>query len=143
MVFVRSLSSSSLPVNIPWSLTEIERGTLNANKLVRHIICAIIEIKPLKNNVYHKVPKMLKSLANLPPQYFKMCSYLSGGKPIQLEMTDWPVTIMADGCSTNVSAGNKISECFGLMSPNLRCWIIADKFKHNERARNHIISGII
>ena len=59
---------------------------------------------------------------NLPPQYFKMCSVIWVEENlIQLEMTDWPVTIMAGGYNTNVSAGNKFSECFGLMSPNLRC----------------------
>ena len=40
---------------------------------------------------------------------------------IQLEMNQWPMTIMADGCSTNFSAGNKISECFGLISPSIGC----------------------
>ena len=67
-VFVRSLSSSSLPVNISWSLTEIEGGSLNENKLVRHIICTIIEIKPSKKNAYNEVPKMLQSLAANNPE---------------------------------------------------------------------------
>ena len=40
---------------------------------------------------------------------------------IQLEMNQWPMTIMADGCRTNFSAGNKISECFGLISPSIGC----------------------
>ena len=39
---------------------------------------------------------------------------------IHLEMNEWPVTIMADVCSTNVSAGNKIWECFGLVFPSIR-----------------------
>ena len=57
--------SSSLPVNIPWSLTEIEGGSLNVNKLVSH---TIIEIKPSKKNAYNEVPKMLQSLAANNPE---------------------------------------------------------------------------
>ena len=36
-------------------------------------------------------------------------------------MNEWPITIMADGCSTNAYAGNKISECFRLIFPSIRC----------------------
>ena len=57
-----------------------------------------------------------------PPQYFRMCSVvLDEADNVQLEMNKWPVTIMADGCSANVSAGNKVSECFWLVSPSIRC----------------------
>ena len=56
------------------------------------------------------------------PKYFKMCSVASvEADNIQLEMKKWPMTIMADGCSTNFSADKKISECFGLVSPSIRC----------------------
>ena len=36
-------------------------------------------------------------------------------------MNEWPITIMADGCSTNAYAGNKISECSRLIFPSIRC----------------------
>lgn len=55
-------------------------------------------------------------------QYFKICSVVSVEvDKIQLEMNKWPATIMAHGCNTNVFTGNKILECFGLTSCNIRC----------------------
>ena len=55
-------------------------------------------------------------------QYFKICSVVSiEVDKIQLEMNKWPATIMAHGCNTNVFTGNKILECFGLTSCNIRC----------------------
>ena len=60
-VFIRSLSSAWNSLNIPWLLTEIERGSLSATKLVQHIQ-TISQVKPTKNNAYSEVPKLLKSL---------------------------------------------------------------------------------
>ena len=95
----------------------LKGGSLKATKLVQHIILTTSQVKPTKNNVYNEVPKLLNSLLEKnpesdlaippkpPPQYFKMCSVVSvEADNIQLEMKKWPVTIMVDGCSTNVSA---------------------------------------
>ena len=35
-------------------------------------------------------------------------------------MLNWPTAITADGCSTNMSAGNKLVENLGLTKPFLR-----------------------
>ena len=58
-----------------------------------------------------------------------MCSVVSvETENIQLEMNEWSVIIMADGCCTNVFPGNKISECFGLVSHSIRCDVyVADR----------------
>ena len=61
-VFIRSLSSAWNLLNIPWSLSEIEGRSLNASKLVQHIIQTISQVKPTKNNAYKEVPKLLNSL---------------------------------------------------------------------------------
>ena len=131
-VFIRSLSTSSMPINVPWSLTEIEGGSLNAKKLIRHIIETIAEVKPIKNNAFVSIEDAMKKQRSIlvpeyrPPQFFKMCSLLSVTETtIDLECKEWPVTIMADGCSVNVSAGNQLADCFGLVSPSLRCVVHA------------------
>ena len=41
-------------------------------------------------------------------------------KNIQLIMLNWPTAITADGCSTNMSAGNKLVENLGLTTPFIR-----------------------
>ena len=95
----------------------LKGGSLKATKLVQHIILTTSQVKPTKNNVYSEVPKLLNSLLEKnpesglvirhkpPPQYFKICSVVSvEADNIQLEMNKWPVAIMDDGCSTNVSA---------------------------------------
>ena len=137
-VYVRTLSGKSLPVHMPWSLTEIPGGSLNAKKLVKHVINTIADIKPVRENAYTEVPKILHNLANSnaesgivipssqPPEFFKLCSVVSvEGTEINLEFKEWPVTVMADGCSTNVAAANKLSECFGFVTPNIRCTVHA------------------
>ena len=32
-----------------------------------------------------------------------------------------PIVINADGCSTNISAGDKLSKLFGLLTPTTQC----------------------
>ena len=59
-----------------------------------------------------------------PPEYFKDCKILfhdEENKTVALEMPDWPVVINADGCSTNISAGDKLSKLFGLLTPTIQC----------------------
>ena len=56
-VFIRTLSKTLSIVNVPWVLKEIEGGSLNAKKLVDHIIATIICIHPLPShsNAFHEV----------------------------------------------------------------------------------------
>ena len=55
--YVRILSSSTTSTIslVPWSLTEIPRGSLNTKKLVSHLIHLISSIRPVKENVYVSV----------------------------------------------------------------------------------------
>ena len=58
-----------------------------------------------------------------PPSYFKVCQVLHFSqetKTIQLIMPNWPTAITADGCSTNMSAGNKLVENLGLTTHFIR-----------------------
>ena len=58
-----------------------------------------------------------------PPSYFKVCQVLHFSeetKTIPLIMPNWPTTITADCCWTNISAGNKLVENLGPTTPFIR-----------------------
>ena len=82
---VRRLSSSTTSTIsiVPWSLTEIPRGSLNAKKLVSHLIHLISTIRPVKENVYVSVLNHMSNqvaensiISQSPPKYFKCCKLI-------------------------------------------------------------------
>ena len=108
---VRTISPTNEIVLMPWRLTEIVGGSLNAEKLQIHLISIISSIKPVKENAFTQVPKMLESLGKtnesitvpggIPPAVFKICSVNQVTKDeINLTAENWPVNINGDGCST-------------------------------------------
>lgn len=111
------------PVTVPWSLTEIQGGSLNADKLCDHLLSTINSIHPISLNAASFVAQKFGNDPSvpLPPSYFKACSVISFSseeeKIIQLEMLYWPVAVTVDGCSTNIAAGNKLIEKLGLLTP--------------------------
>ena len=61
-----------------------------------------------------------------PPAYFRCCKLLKiGSDSIQLEMDNWPICIMADRCSKNHSASNKLTTLLGLLFRSLSCAVNA------------------
>ena len=77
--YVRTLSSSTTSTIslVPWSLTEIPRGSVNAKKLVSHLIHLISTIHPVKENAYVPVLNHMSNqvpensvISPFPPQYF-------------------------------------------------------------------------
>ena len=77
--YVRTLPSSTTSTIslIPWSLTEIPRGSLNAKKLVSHLLHLISTIRPVKENAYVPVLNHMSNqvpensvISPFPPQYF-------------------------------------------------------------------------
>ena len=130
-VFIRTLSETSNIVNVPWALKEIEGEPLNAEKLVDHFIATIIPIHPLPShsNAFHEIlslvaPGTAGFFPMKPLEYLKACKLLfheEKNKILALEMPDWPVAINADGCSTNISARDKLSKLFGLLTATIRC----------------------
>ena len=116
-------------LTLPWSLTEIQGGSLNASKLRGHIFNKMKSIHPVQDAA--AAATIVKSLSQYhnslnvprPPSYFKVCQVLHFSeelKIIQLIMPNWPTAITADGCSTNMSAGNKLVENLGLTTPFMR-----------------------
>ena len=116
------------PLTLPWSLTEIQGRSLNASKLCDHIFNTMKSIHPVQDAADAVIVKSLSQYHDSlnvprPPSYFKVCQVLHVSeetKTIQLIMPNWPAAITADGCSTNMSAGNKLVENLGLTTPFLR-----------------------
>ena len=80
--FIRTLSETSNIVNVSWALKEIEGGSLNAKKLVDHVIATIISIHPLPShsNAFHEVLSMVASgtegfSPERPPEYLKLANF--------------------------------------------------------------------
>ena len=96
--YVRTLSSSTTSTIslVPWSLTEIPRGSVNAKKLVSHLIHLISTIRPVKENAYVSVLNHMSNqvaensvISSSPPQYFKCCQLVHiDDKKIHLEIED-------------------------------------------------------
>ena len=133
--YVRTLSSSTTSTIslVPWSLTEIPRGSLNPKKLVSHLIHLISTICRVKENAYVSVLNHMSNqvaengvISPSPPQYFKCCKLVHiDDKKIQLEIEDWPVGIMADGCATNIALSNQLTEYLGFLSSSICCVVHA------------------
>ena len=50
--FVLSLSETNKIVIMPWGLTEIREGSLNAERLYNHLVHRMSSIKPVKNSTF-------------------------------------------------------------------------------------------
>ena len=127
-VMVRHTSTLMDPLTTPWSLTEIQGGSLNALKLCEHIINTIRSVHPVKDPADASLLKALSKHHRsidipLAPSYFKVCQLIhfsEDTKTIQLIMPNWPIAITADGCSTNMAAGDKLVDKLGLPTPFMR-----------------------
>ena len=110
-------------VNIPWSLTEIQGGFLNSNKLTEHLLGTMKDVKPPQANAFDQYIAAQRN-AGISPEYFKACTMENcdlESKEIKLLFEDWPVGIMGDGCSVNTAANNKFTNIWGLLTPTARC----------------------
>ena len=92
-VFVRVASYSSdvnesvEVLNVPWGLKKIEGGSLNAEKLVFHLINIMNIIRPIKNSAFQEVRGQLDLITkenkdfiapdSPPPDFFKSCTLVS------------------------------------------------------------------
>ena len=127
-VITRHTTPAMDPLILPWKLTEIQGGPLNASELCDCIFNTMKSIQPVQNAADAAIVKSSSQYPdnlNVPhsPSYFKVCQFLhfsEGTKTIQLIMLNWPTTITADGCSTNMSAGNKLMENLRLATPFMR-----------------------
>ena len=52
---IRTVSLDNNVVKVPWSLANIERGSLNAEKLVKHLTDLLTSTKPVLNNAFSAV----------------------------------------------------------------------------------------
>ena len=116
-------------INIPWKLSEIPGSSLNATKLVTHLLKTIASVKiPTKNAFDSFIQAQNAGISDLefefPPEFFKCCEIEHcdlDSNSISLVFNEWPVVLMADGCYTNNSASTALTNMFGFMSPSARC----------------------
>ena len=129
------------PLTLLWSLTKIQHGSLNASKLCDRIFNTMKSIHPVQDAADAAIVKFLSQYQDSlndprPPGYFKVCQVLHFSeetKTIQLIMPNWPTAITADGCSTNMSAGNKLVENLGLTTPFMK-YDLSNKENNCEKA---------
>ena len=90
------------------------------------------EVKPVKNNAFTAITNQLKTWKNLtkdkiipkPSKFFKIGRLKNleiENKTIRIAVRDWPASLMADGCATNVSGLRQLSEHIGFLSLTIRC----------------------
>ena len=117
-------------INIPWKLSEIPGGSLNATKLVTHLLKTIASVKIPTKNAFDSFIQAQKNAgisdleSEFPPEFFKCCEIEHCDldiNSISLVFNEWPVVLMADGCYTNNSASTALTNMFGFMSPSARC----------------------
>ena len=105
-VMIRTLPSNMKVTVVPWMLKEIPSGSLNAEKLVTHLIDVIKSVKPLGNKAADvKISRLLLEDTDglnfpKPPKYFKLWTVrhvVNEQKVINLELPNWLVAINADG----------------------------------------------
>ena len=124
-------------VSVPWSLSEISGGSLNATKLCIHLWEVMSGIDPPKRSALDSFIQAQKDCAIdvdslelvLPPAgVFKTCAMETcdiQAKTISLVFKNWPALLMGDGCSTNTSACTALTNMYGLVSPHCRCGVHA------------------
>ena len=79
--FIRTLNQANKITLMPWGLTAIRGGSLNADKQVQHLTQTISKVKPPKISAYSEAPKKLQRLTMIddlslpnPPHFFKIGS---------------------------------------------------------------------
>ena len=132
-VMIRTLNPDFDVVNVPWALSKIPGGSMDHTKLVSQIISVINNVQTFGASSFEDAKitflrnfeaEFPDSIAPSPPSIFRCCKMSSidfETKSIQLVFENWPVALVADGCSTNVTAGEFLVEHYGLMSPTTRC----------------------
>ena len=80
-VMTRHTTPAMDPLTLPWSLTEIQGGSLNASKLCDHIFNTMKSIHPVQDAADAAIVKSLSQYHNSlnvlqPPSYFKVCQVL-------------------------------------------------------------------
>ena len=87
---------------------------------------------PIKNNAFTAIPNQLKACKNLtedeiipkPSNFFKIDRLKNPdieNKTIRITVRNQPTSLMADGCTTNISALRQLSENIGFLSLTIRC----------------------
>lgn len=132
-VMARALNENLNIVNVPWALTKIPGGSLDSGKLVSQILAVVNRIvtygvksfEPASKSILHRYESHFPDAIcpTLPP-IFSCCTLTDfdiENKAIKMRFENWPVALVADGCSVNTKAGKDLFNRYGLISPTTRC----------------------
>ena len=130
-VMIRTLDDLKI-ANVPWALTEIDGGSMDANKLCSQVVSIISNVNKFTfatDNAaqcflrdYSK--KFPEEIPTSPPSIFKCTTYEHidwEERKIELLFENWPVALVGDGCSVNKKAGEILTSHIGLLSPTTQC----------------------
>ena len=121
---------------------------------MEQIISIISSVNPLSNTENHqlclKVHLYSMGLLMLISWKHQIVSillhwkYWLGCKTIQILLRNWPMLIMAGGCSVNVLAGTKLTELLSLLSPNVWCSVhVGDgSLKQMAKSQTHSVPEV-
>ena len=132
-VMIRTLDHNFDIVNVPWGLTKIPGGSMDHQKLVSQIISMVNSVQKFGVSSFEDAritflrqyeTHFPDSIAPSVPSIFGCCLLSSVDfetKNIQLVFENWPVALVADGCRTNITAGEYLVTHYGMMAPTTRC----------------------
>ena len=111
-------------------------------------ITNLSEFKSIKNHAFTAIPNQLKAWTNLtedkiipkPSKFFKIGRLKNldiENKTIRIAVRDWPASLMADGCATNIRDLRQLLEHIGFLSLTIRCVSHAVDFsiKRKEKSK--------
>ena len=126
-MFITSLNPDTFKqVLLPFRLMKMKAG-VDAHALVDSLFTAFSEFIELKNSAFVSIPGALNFEICSPPTFFKLgtlLSHLLSETEIHIQMSDrLPVANVGDGVGVNVKAARVASELYGLLTPDLRCFV--------------------
>ena len=131
-VMIRTLNDDLKITDVPWALTEIDGGSMDANKLCSQVVNIISNVSKFTFATYNAAQCFLRDYSKRfpeeippsPPSIFK-CTTSEHidweERKIDLLFENWPVALVGDGCSVNKKAGEILTSHIGLLSPTTRC----------------------
>ena len=130
-VIIRTLNDDLKITIVPWALTEIDDGSMDANKVWSQVVNIISNVNKFTFGTDNAGQRFLRDFSKKfpeeippsPPASFKCTAYEDidwEERKIELLFSNWPVASVGDACSVK-NAGEILTSHIGLLSPTTRC----------------------
>ena len=130
-VIIRTLNDDQKITIVPWALTEIDDGSMDANKVWSQVVNIISNVNKFTFGTDNAGQRFLRDFSKKfpeeippsPPASFKCTAYEDidwEERKIELLFSNWPVASVGDACSVK-NAGEILTSHIGLLSPTTRC----------------------